>query len=300
QVWKHAHNTPSVEIKGSRLISRLASGLKPRYHFAGMGVHYERQPYRNHRVLLEPAQHVTRFIGLAPVVNDKKQKWLYAFNIQPLRKMTRDELTAQPPNSSEFPYMDILEKFMAEEQLKRNKTYNVVDRYRFDMSEEIEDKVDRGGRKRRKNDFPTGEKVPAAPCWFCLSNVDVEKHLVVSVGDLCYAAMPKGPLVEDHVMAGKSLVCFERNYRTQHLQVQMVPIPKSAVKALRGAFLNAANLAGIELVAMDESDQLTDLVNEGCPYFFVELPDGSRLFTRQMKNFPLQFAREVCTFAGFV
>ncbi|PIO74411.1 hypothetical protein TELCIR_03575 [Teladorsagia circumcincta] len=73
----------------------------------------------------------------------------------------------------------------------------------------------------------------------------------------------------------------------------MVPIPKSAVKALRGAFLNAANLAGFELVAMDESEQLTDLVNEGCPYFFVELPDGSRLFTRQMKNFPLQFAREV-------
>ncbi|KAK6047924.1 hypothetical protein COOONC_14571 [Cooperia oncophora] len=73
----------------------------------------------------------------------------------------------------------------------------------------------------------------------------------------------------------------------------MVPIPKGAVKALRGAFLNAANLAGIELVAIDENEQLTDLVNEGCPYFFVELPDGSRLFTRQMKNFPLQFAREV-------
>nr|CDJ80949.1 Cwf19 and Cwf19 protein domain containing protein [Haemonchus contortus] len=327
EVWKHAHNTPSVEVRGSRLISRLASGLKPRYHFAGMGVHYERQPYRNHRVLLEPAQHVTRFIGLAPIVNDKKQKWLYAFSIQPLRKMTREELTMQPPNSSEFPYMEILEEYMAKEQLQKNKSYDVVDRYRFDMSEEVEDKVDRGGRKRRRNDFPTGDKVPAAPCWFCLSNVDVEKHLVVSVGDHCYAAMPKGPLVDDHVMvltighiqslvaasdevrnemekfksaftlaadkAGKSLVCFERNYRTQHLQVQMVPIPKSSVKALRGAFLNAASLAGIELVVLDQSEQLGDLVNEGCPYFFVEMPDGSRLFTRQMKNFPLQFGREV-------
>lgn len=49
-------------------------------------------------------------------------------------------------------------------------------------------------------DFPSGEKMPAAPCWFCLSNVDVEKHLVVSVGDVCYAAMPKGPLADDHVM----------------------------------------------------------------------------------------------------
>ncbi|KAK6053841.1 g-patch domain protein [Cooperia oncophora] len=173
-----------AEVKGSRLISRLASGLKP----------------RNHRVLLEPAQHVTRFIGLAPFLNNKKQKWLYAFNIQPMRKMTREELTMQPPNSSEFPYMGILEEFMAKEELKKKKSYDVVDRYRFDMSEEVEDKVDRGGRKRRQNDFPSGEKVPAAPCWFCLSNVDVEKHLVVSVGDQCYAAMPKGPLVEDHVM----------------------------------------------------------------------------------------------------
>ncbi|KHJ80867.1 hypothetical protein OESDEN_19453, partial [Oesophagostomum dentatum] len=93
--------------------------------------------------------------------------------------------------------------------------------------------------------------------------------------------------------AGKSLVCFERNYRTQHLQLQMVPIPKSSVKALKGSFQNAASLAGIELTMLDEKDQLTDLVNEGCPYFFVELPDGSRLFTRQMKDFPLQFAREV-------
>ncbi|VDM74250.1 unnamed protein product [Strongylus vulgaris] len=68
------------------------------------------------------------------------------------------------------------------------------------MSAEVEDNVDRGGRKRRRNDNTAGEKVPAAPCWFCLSNVDVEKHLVVAVGDACYAAMPKGPLVEDHVM----------------------------------------------------------------------------------------------------
>ncbi|KIH58914.1 hypothetical protein ANCDUO_10873 [Ancylostoma duodenale] len=200
EVWKHAHNTPSSEVQGSKLISRLAAGLKPRYHFAGTGIHYERQPYRNHRVLLEPAQHTTRFIGLAPLNNKEKQKWLYAFNIQPMRKMSREELTAQPSNSSEFPYMDILQEFMAAEQLKRTKNHDTVDRYRFDMSEEVEDNVDRGGRKRRRNDHPTGEKVPAAPCWFCLSNVDVEKHLVVAIGDVAYAAMPKGPLVDDHVM----------------------------------------------------------------------------------------------------
>ena len=32
---------------GSKLVSKLAENLKPRYHFAGReGVHYERAPYR--------------------------------------------------------------------------------------------------------------------------------------------------------------------------------------------------------------------------------------------------------------
>lgn len=35
------------------------------------------------------------------------------------------------------------------------------------------------------------------------------------------------------------------------------------------------------------------MVNEGCPYFVAELPDGSKLFTRNMKGFPLQFGRDV-------
>ena len=35
------------------------------------------------------------------------------------------------------------------------------------------------------------------------------------------------------------------------------------------------------------------MVFEGTPYFCVELPDGTRLFTRQMNKFPLQFGREV-------
>ena len=53
---------------GSKLISKAALQLRPRYHFSGVtGIHYERQPYRNHRVANEPARHVTRFIGLGKV-----------------------------------------------------------------------------------------------------------------------------------------------------------------------------------------------------------------------------------------
>lgn len=56
---------------------------------------------------------MSRFIGLAPVDNPKKEKWLYAFSVTPMRKLDRAELTVQPPNCSEFPYMDVIEEFIA-------------------------------------------------------------------------------------------------------------------------------------------------------------------------------------------
>ena len=60
---------------GSEAVSQLALTLRPRYHFAGLqDVHYERPPYRNHKVLAESARHVTRFIALAKVGNPKKSK----------------------------------------------------------------------------------------------------------------------------------------------------------------------------------------------------------------------------------
>jgi hypothetical protein len=81
--------------------------LKPRYHFAGLhGIHFERQPYRNHRVLNEATRHVTRFIGLDKVDNPEKKKWLYAFNIQPMKTMDRAELIAQPTDVTDVPYND--------------------------------------------------------------------------------------------------------------------------------------------------------------------------------------------------
>ncbi|VDK44991.1 unnamed protein product [Anisakis simplex] len=333
QVWKHSSNHPSQEVNGSRLISKLATALKPRYHFAGMGIHYERAPYRNHRVLLEAAQHVTRFIGLAAVDNAEKEKWLYAFSIKSMRQISnRSELTQQPPNTSEFPYMEIIADFILEERAETQKRENEArqGQFFFDMSSEgmEEDTVDRGGRKRRhpREEMPREARVQQ-PCWFCLSNVDVEKYLIVAVANHCYAAMPKGPLNNDHIMIlsighiqslvaapqevrdeieqfkkaftlmfnkqNKVIVAFERNYKTQHLQLQIVAIPKLCSKALKSSFLNAAQLKNIELTFMEPEQQIWDMVNEGCPYFYVELPDGSRLFSLSMRNFPLQFGREV-------
>lgn len=75
--------------------------------------------------------------------------------------------------------------------------------YDMEANLEEEDSVDRGGRKRKGGDFQSrqpAKQLQPASCWFCLSNVDAEKHLIVTVGSSCYMAMPKGPLTEDHVM----------------------------------------------------------------------------------------------------
>lgn len=37
-------------------------------------------------------------------------------------------------------------------------------------------------------------------CWFCLSSPNVESHLITSIGEHCYCALAKGPLVPDHVL----------------------------------------------------------------------------------------------------
>jgi len=75
--------------------------------FSGLQeIYFEREPHRNHVVLTEATQHVTRFIALAKVGNAEKQKWLYAFNIVPMKKIDRRELVAEPPNVTPNPFAD--------------------------------------------------------------------------------------------------------------------------------------------------------------------------------------------------
>ena len=117
----------------------------------------------------------------------------------------------------------------------------------YDMNAPMED----SGKKRRRgngDDFQAKKpRQPMGPCWFCLSGAEVEKHLIVSIGDHSYLALPKGGLTPDHVLIlpiahyaslldipeeveteiskfkkalkscfkkqGKSVVFFERNYK---------------------------------------------------------------------------------------
>ncbi|XP_069960745.1 CWF19-like protein 1 isoform X2 [Cherax quadricarinatus] len=315
------------ETTGSTMVSRLAFKMRPRYHFSGMeGVYYERLPYRNHKVLKEKSRHISRFIGLAKVGNPEKHKWLYAFNITPLIHCDAAELTRQPPDVTECPYSDT----NVPQQPRQTPAQISGAQFFYDM--DAKPYEDKKAKKRRGDSDDGGPKKwvppkPTGPCWFCLASPEVEKHLVVSVGDHVYLALAKGGLVSHHLLIlpithfqstadldddstqeiekfkkalrkmfrknGQDVVFFERNYHSQHLQVQVVPVPSDAAPHLQDAFMDAAESNGI---AVDEIPRMSDIAQvapSGVPFFYAELPTGQKLFHRIKKHFPLQFGREV-------
>jgi len=304
---------------GSALVSRLALLSRPRYHFSGLhGEHYERPPYRNHQSGSEISKHVTRFISLAKVGNKEKKKWLYAFNITPLTQMNHHELVAQPQGVTDMPFR---------EQHITIDTGGKSQQFFYDMNAKTDDGEGKGKKRKREGDHGSAPSKPPGSCWFCLSSPDVEKHLIVSVGNHSYMALPKGGLTDDHVLLlpiacisnqvslpeetveelskfksalrrmykkqGMVPVFFERNYKQQHLQIQVVPVPKDNASAVKTVFLENASSLELDLNEIPSHVPLSQLAVQGQAYFHVETPDKETLFGRITKNFPLQFGREV-------
>ncbi|CAB1421776.1 unnamed protein product [Pleuronectes platessa] len=347
-VWHYANN-PEVNTKfcGSSSVANLADKLKPRYHFAALeGAHYERLPYRNHLILQENAQHVSRFIALATVNNPAKKKYLYAFNIVPMKSMDPTEMVKQPQDVTENPYRRVPKD--KTETLKTG--FSVAEeeepapQFFFDLSKSQGGGHRGRGRKRhldgdgrgreRQHDGdghqqPRRHPQPTGPCWFCLASPQVEKHLVISIGSHCYLALAKGGLTPHHVLIlpighyqsvvelssevveemekyksaltsfykskGERCVVFERNYRSQHLQLQVVPVPldRCTTDDIKDAFTVQAQEQQMELMEIPQHTELKQIAPPGTPYFYVEFDSGEKLFYRIRKNFPLQFGREV-------
>uniref|UniRef100_UPI003AAC8F3D CWF19-like protein 1 n=1 Tax=Centroberyx gerrardi TaxID=166262 RepID=UPI003AAC8F3D len=331
-VWQYANN-PEVNTKfcGTGSVASLADKLKPRYHFAALeGAHYERLPYRNHMVLQENAQHVSRFIALAAVNNPAKKKYLYAFNIIPMKSMDPSELVKQPQDVTENPY-----RRSGKDKAEPHKhilcsVQEPPGQFFFDLSKK--QGGGRGGRDGHHQGQPKQPRKPpqpTGPCWFCLASPQVEKHLVISIGSHCYLALAKGALTPHHVLVlpighyqsvvelssevvqemeryksalkkfykskGERCVLFERNYRSQHLQLQAVPVPldRCTTEDIKEAFMVQAQEQQMELMEIPEHTDLKQIAPPGTPYFYVELDSGEKLFYRIQKHFPLQFGRSV-------
>ncbi|NXA42390.1 C19L1 protein, partial [Eudromia elegans] len=288
---------------GSALISNLAASLKPRYHFAALEkTYYERVPYRNHTVLQEATQHVSRFIALADVGNASKKKYLYAFSIVPMSLMDPAELVKQPQDVTENPYRKLRKEARRAETLVCAEE-EPARQFFFDLNKSQGKKRPSDGKEGGNSQAKQAKKPPqpTGPCWFCLASPEVEKHLVVSVGTHCYLALAKGGLLLDHVLIlpighyqsvvdlsaevveevtryksalkeffrsqGKRYVLFERNYKSQHLQLQVIPLPLKLCSAedIKEAFITQAQEQQIDLLEIPEHSDIKQVREEAFP-----------------------------------
>lgn len=87
-------------------------------------------------------------------------------------------------------------------------------------------------------------------------------------------------------------VFFERNYKSNHLQINALPIDESLEWKIKHAFEDKAAEYNLEFETIPQLTEAKQLPHQG-PYFVAELPNESSLLCRQMKMFPLHFGREV-------
>lgn len=121
--------------------------------------------------------------------------------------MERSELVKQPDGTTENPY-----SFDAEWQDKSKSGIGKAQFFYDPQYEANQQNRRQDNRKRKRDNFQSDdpgdghhrrhqdEQQPSIKCWFCLASPDVEKHLIASIGDFCYLALPKGGLVPEHCM----------------------------------------------------------------------------------------------------
>lgn len=295
---------------GSESIAWLAAHIRPRYHFTNGKEFVERPPFRNETIDNDVAV-ATRFISLSEVGD---QKWIYAINVAPVEKIRMTELCQRTTDETKSPYPNsLLQADVAGIHTGQKQFF-------YDL--------DAPAEKRRKKREPRPE-FDQSKCWFCLGSPNVEKHLVISIGTECYLALAKGGLNPEHLIitsvkhhqalvglpdsCAKEVkqfidalkayfeskdevpVIFERNYKTSHLQIQVVPIPKlvANTQKLYDLFMDDGTSHGINLEKLEKGKSLNDVISVGVPYFMVELPDGTVLYSKIRQQFPLQFGRLV-------
>ncbi|XP_018362273.1 PREDICTED: CWF19-like protein 1 [Trachymyrmex cornetzi] len=311
-------NKPECKYQGSKLIAWLVTHIKPRYHVSALErIYYERPPYRNQSQDDGNMEIATRFIALAPVLNDEKQKWLYALNLTPVDRTRLSDLIMKTTDETSSPY--------PKSMLSDDPTLQKQIQFFYDM-----DSIDNAKRSRHQNCGLNKKPklvIDQSKCWFCLSSPAVSKHLVISVGTEIYLALAKGGLVEDHLLilpithhqslsilpknvkeemdlykkavskyyesTDRVPVFFERNFKTSHCQLQAVPVHKNQAPALKEMFEELAECNNFKISELPPHTDLQQVAKPGILYFYVELPDGRILYYRIKKDFPLQFGREV-------
>ncbi|OTB06601.1 hypothetical protein M426DRAFT_318665 [Hypoxylon sp. CI-4A] len=162
-------------ITSTNEIADLCATLKPRYHFSTSPADffYEREPFFHPPSDPDSDQKlVTRFISLASFGNAAKAKAMYAFNLVP------GELAITiPPGSTASPFLP-----MTNSKKRSAPTDGRANGHNHHGGRRV--------RHRRDRSPPPGPD----RCFFCLSNTDVDTHMICSIGEDAYVTTAKGPL----------------------------------------------------------------------------------------------------------
>ncbi|CAG9799531.1 unnamed protein product [Chironomus riparius] len=315
--------TESEEKDTSKLVSFLSLNVKPRYHFCALNdKHFEKLPFRLPAVNIRSIEPVSRFISLAKVNNPAKSKFLYAMNIQPLIEMRLTELMMKSTDEIECPYISMdFSTVIGEEKESSNAQF-----FWGSPSDNNEQ-----NRRRQRNDQQQNKRfkpmIDQDKCWFCLQSPDIDKHLIISIGEHFYLALAKSPVNDYHVLIipishiqavshltdelfqeldifKKSIkkfyeslnmvaVFFERNYLTSHSIVNAVPISHDLEWQLPETLKDKAEEFSLSFETIPKITSPKDLPEKGA-YFIVEFGQETQI-TRSMKHFPINFGRDfVC------
>ncbi|KAH9928175.1 nuclear protein [Fomitopsis serialis] len=185
-----------------------------------------------------------------------------------------------------------------------------------------------GGRGGGRGRGPPKEIAPDE-CWFCLSNPNLAKHLIVSIGTECYGTWRRHVLIvpithyptyssippdlappivretdryKDALRAfyakhSAAVVSFEVGRLTAkggHAHVQVVPVPNKVKEKVETTFVDEGRRHGIEFEA-DAEEALRSCEGGRGSYFRVDLPDGRKMVHLLRDNVPfsVQFGRQV-------
>lgn len=191
-VWTNSKVALSPEnqatIASTEEVAELCATLKPRYHLSSSPAEffYEREPF------IHPSEEgsdnlaITRFISMAPYGNASKAKALYAFTLQ-----LHDALVERPAGATFTPFNSRKPKRRVQDEGSYSRFGNGDDNSR----------QNRRGNKRRRQSPPPGPD----RCFFCLSNPNLDTHMVCTVGDDSYLATAKGPLATSETFKAQGL-----------------------------------------------------------------------------------------------
>lgn len=318
----------------------------PKYHFYNATDFFEALPYKSH--MPNGESRLTREIALASVSNLHKSKWFYAFKLTraenssapvldarvnpylPIEAMkSKPELEQQTsgskqglPEESSAPSKNSKEKVPPEGYVC--KLCNVADEHYF---KDCPNRTQSKKRKRGHEGFVTKHVDPSS-CFFCLSNPDLARHLVVSIGNSeTYLVLPKGGMTQNHVLilpvdhkaTMKSLESSRASVETEmkqyvsalqklyesvgmvgivfeisrssgvHFHQQMLPVPEEKVDDLIDAFYAFSET---ENIALETSQPEESEEN----FFRVQFPSRQIILTGKLNpksKFDLQFGRRV-------